>query len=592
MRSVAGRRRYPLLLGAVCALGAPLVVVPPAASAATTVAVDGSRMFQTMDGFGVSAAFGAASLVQNLGDTPARRQALDLLFSPTAGAGFSILRNLIPSDAAHTIEPNRPASPSATPAYVWNASSQTVDWSQLWFTRQARSYGVSTIYADAWSAPGFMKTNNNEASGGNLCGTPGASCASGDWRQAYANYLTQYLRFYQAAGINLSYLGFTNEPSFTATYSSMLINPSQAVDFARILGPTVRAAGLSTRITCCDTIGWSLLPGYTSAVLGDSAANSAVSLFTSHGYASAPSSAVNTGGKPVWESEWSHGQGTWNPNWDDGSAQSGFSWAQNIHNGLTAANLNAFLYWWGIWNNPNSNSALIRLDGSTLNPAKRYYSFVNYSRFIRPGAVRLAASSPDGNLRVSSFRNTDGSVIVVALNAATAAQATTFTLANTGLSTATATPFLTNGASNTAAQPAVPVSGGRFTATVPARSLVTYRVTGTATPPPPPGSGCQVSYQTNPWNTGLTADITITNTSTSTVSNWSLAFTLPAGQAITSSWNASYAPTSGQVTATNASHNATIPPGGSTGIGFQATHTGNTGPPAAFTLNGTACTVA
>jgi hypothetical protein len=46
------------------------------------------------------------------------------------------------------------------------------------------------------------------------------------------------------------------------------------------------------------------------------------------------------------------------------------------------------------------------------------------------------------------------------------------------------------------------------------------------------------------------------------------------------------------VTATNASHNATIPPGGSTGIGFQATHTGNTGPPAAFTLNGTACTVA
>jgi len=49
-------------------------------------------------------------------------------------------------------------------------------------------------------------------------------------------------------------------------------------------------------------------------------------------------------------------------------------------------------------------------------------------------------------------------------------------------------------------------------------------------------------------------------------------------------------PTSGQVTAQNVSYNGTIPPGGSTSIGFQATHTGNTGSPASFTLNGSACT--
>ena len=69
-------------------------------------------------------------------------------------------------------------------------------------------------------------------------------------------------------------------------------------------------------------------------------------------------------------------------------------------------------------------------------------------------------------------------------------------------------------------------------------------------------------------------------------------FTLPSGQTITSGWNATYSPASGQVTATNASYNASIPPGGSTGIGFQATHTGNTGSPPSFTLNGTACAVA
>jgi cellulase/cellobiase CelA1 len=85
--------------------------------------------------------------------------------------------------------------------------------------------------------------------------------------------------------------------------------------------------------------------------------------------------------------------------------------------------------------------------------------------------------------------------------------------------------------------------------------------------------------------------MTITNTGGSTINGWSLVFTLPAGQTITSTWNASYSPTSGQVTARNMSYNATIAPNQSIGIGFQATHTGNTGRPVSYALNGTACAV-
>ncbi|WP_162907805.1 glycoside hydrolase family 30 protein [Allorhizocola rhizosphaerae] len=427
---------------------------------ATTVVVDGSRVHQTIDGFGISGAFGAANLIRELGDTPVRRRALDMLFSPTAGAGFSILRNLIPSDVAHTIAPE----PSTAPAYVWDRD----DWGQLWLTRQAMSYGVRTIYACAWSAPGFMKTNGDEANGGML---------RSDRRRAYADYLVQYLRFYRQAGIDVSYLGFVNEPNWTTHYSSMLVDPAQAVDFVKVLGPALRASGLATRIACCDTLGWDLLADYTRAVLADSAASSAVSLFTSHGYSSAPDSAVDTGGKPVWQSEWSHGEGAWNPAWDDGSEQSGFSWAENIHNGLTMARLNAFLYWWGIWHNPNSNSGLIRLDGTNVLPAKRYYTFVNYSRFIRPGAVRAGASVGESDLRVSAFKNTDGSVVVVALNAATSAIASTCALRDVGVATGTALPYLTNGSNNTAPQPPLAVSGGTFTGIVPPRSLITYRIT-------------------------------------------------------------------------------------------------------------------
>jgi poly(3-hydroxybutyrate) depolymerase len=103
-------------------------------------------------------------------------------------------------------------------------------------------------------------------------------------------------------------------------------------------------------------------------------------------------------------------------------------------------------------------------------------------------------------------------------------------------------------------------------------------------------SSCSVAYTVNAWNTGLTTDITVTNTGTATINGWSLAFTLPTGQVITSGWNATYSPTSGAVTATNVSYNGTITAGASANFGFQANHTGNTAKPTSFTLNGAACT--
>ncbi|HEU5472589.1 MAG TPA: PHB depolymerase family esterase [Actinophytocola sp.] len=115
--------------------------------------------------------------------------------------------------------------------------------------------------------------------------------------------------------------------------------------------------------------------------------------------------------------------------------------------------------------------------------------------------------------------------------------------------------------------------------------------TTTTTGPPPVGS-CRVTYNVNAWNNGLTTDITIANTGSTAVNGWSLVFTLPAGQTIGGGWNASFSPSSGQVTARNVGHNALINPGTSVGsIGFQAGHTGNTGKPTSFTLNGNSCTV-
>jgi hypothetical protein len=120
---------------------------------------------------------------------------------------------------------------------------------------------------------------------------------------------------------------------------------------------------------------------------------------------------------------------------------------------------------------------------------------------------------------------------------------------------------------------------------------------GSSTTPPttPPTQGsaaCRVTYGTNVWNSGYTATVTVANTGSAPVNGWTLGFTLPSGQSITSSWSATVTGTSGAITARNLSYNGSLPAGGNTSFGFQGTYTGSFAAPGGFTLNGSACTTA
>ncbi len=440
-----------------------------AASNLTVATIDGATTYQAIDGFGFSEAFGRADSMYNA--SPAlHKQMLDLLFNPATGAGFTILRNIISSDSTNTIEPNSPGSPTAPAQYVWNG----YDTGQVWLSQQAQLYGVRQIYADAWSAPGFMKTSGTEANGGTLCGVPGATCSSGDWRQAYANYLAQYIRDYLSVGVRIATVGFLNEPNLTTSYSSMVVDPAQAADFVKVLGPTLRAGRLPVQIACCDAEGWDLAPGYTSAIMNDPQARAYVHTMTSHGYTGAPSFPLDTGNKHIWQTEWAN-FATFDPAWDDGTDAAGFTWAQRIYTGLTAGNLSAFLHWWGV-NTSDTNSGLIHFNQATntLEVAKRFWAFTNYSRFIRPGAVRIGASSSDSSLETAAFRNRDGSTTIVVLNTASSDATASFALQH--IHGRIAIPYLTNASNDTARQTPLLFHGRTFSGVVPARSLITYQI--------------------------------------------------------------------------------------------------------------------
>ncbi len=107
---------------------------------------------------------------------------------------------------------------------------------------------------------------------------------------------------------------------------------------------------------------------------------------------------------------------------------------------------------------------------------------------------------------------------------------------------------------------------------------------------PPPGGACAVTYTTNSqWPGGFVAQVVISNSGSSTISGWTLTFTFPGDQHITSDFNGTASQSGENATLTNASYNGTIAPGGNTTVGFQGTWTSNDTAPSSFQLNGSAC---
>ncbi|KAF7157646.1 hypothetical protein CNMCM5623_002020 [Aspergillus felis] len=436
-----------------------------AAANALTATVNAGQTFQTMDGFGFSQAFGRANDLYNL-NSDQRQYALDLLFSPTKGAGMTILRNRIGSGSSDSILPNSPGSPNATPQYT----DLGTDSNQVWVTQQAVKYGVKTIYADAWSAPGFMKTNNDQANGGYLCGVTGAQCASGNWTQAYANYLVKYIQDYAALGLDITHVGFLNEPDLTTAYSSMLSDGIQAADFIKVLHPTLQKAGLSrVGINCCDATGWTAQKTRTAQLIS-AGVEKLLSRITSHSYSSDPTSSMGAS-IPVWETENADlsDAGTWETTWySNGGQGEGFTWAQKIYTAITQGGVSAYLYWEG-FEKGTTNSCLVITDGTNIIPSGRLWAFAQWSRFVRPGAVRVAVSGSTSMLQMTAFKNSDGTVAVQMINSASSATSVTVK----GISAGSAKAYLTDNSHNNISDTTASLNGGAATVNVPGHAMVT-----------------------------------------------------------------------------------------------------------------------
>ena len=114
------------------------------------------------------------------------------------------------------------------------------------------------------------------------------------------------------------------------------------------------------------------------------------------------------------------------------------------------------------------NESLVQLSGSSVIPSGRLWAFTAFSRFVRPGAVRLGATSPASGLELTGFRNAGGPLVAVAINTTASTITVPVSLRHLGPQ---AVPYLTDATHDTTAQPPAGVRGSAFTATVPPRAV-------------------------------------------------------------------------------------------------------------------------
>ncbi len=393
---------------------ASVAMLPAAAQDITepSVTVHYDQPAGGFDGFGISEAFGQAAAVHAL-PTDKQAEVLKLLFDTYEGANFKILRLGIDTDS--TLVQSPPAKPGQPPTYSFDGS----DGSQLWMAQQAMRYGVRHFTAAAWTAPTYMKDNGN-AVGGALCGLPGVTCATGDWRADFARYLLQNVQNYRKLKVPVESLSFLNEPDIPVGYASMSFTPARAVDFLKVLGPLARRSMPDLKLACCDASKWSTAKVFAEAVEADPQAAGYVSLYTAHQYGSHATEPLPVS-KPVWMTEWSSGASQFQPRWDCGECannQDGMSLAHDILQAFAHGNIRAYIYWWGAG---DGAANLIQIKDSSYTVAKRFYAIAGVSRFAVPGAQRLTTTVDRDLVDALAFRNPDGSAVACVLNRNTAA---------------------------------------------------------------------------------------------------------------------------------------------------------------------------
>lgn len=311
--------------------------------------------------------------------------------------------------------------------------------------------GEVNVMATPWTPPAAMKSNNNI-----VMGSLNPSSYS-----AYATYLESFVSYMANHGVNLYGISMQNEPDANVTYESCVWTPAQMDTWV-----ANNASVLTAKLIMPES--QSFNTAYSDPALNDPNALGKIGIIAGHLYGATPTyyaNAVNAG-KDVWMTE--H---YLNPAGAQPAIADALQAAMEIHNSLTVANYNAYVWWWVADWNPGSGTTNTGLVDTSNAPTYFGWAMAQYALFIRPGYVRVDAAYSTPNVYVSAYKG-NGHFVIVAINMGTSAVSQPFEIQNQSLSSLV--PYQTTGSAALAQQGEVSVADNQFTADLPAQSITTF----------------------------------------------------------------------------------------------------------------------
>lgn len=405
-----------------------------------TVVVDPSRTFQTMEGFGGAITDSSAVVLYRM--SPAgRAAAMRMLFDPRTGDGLSYLRQPIGgSDFVATAPYTYDDMPAGQTDYAMRHFSIAHDETEILpLLREARRLNPRLqIVASPWSPPAWMKTGDSLI-GGRLIDSP-------QIYHSYALYLTKFIEGYRSQGVTVNTITVQNEPQnrTPGNYPGTDMSAAQEERVIEALGPMLRTAGLKTQILAYDH-NWSEHPNdiastppdetqdtndYPQEVLSSPAARW-VAGTAYHCYYGDPSAMTTLHNefpdKAIYFTECSGSQSSdpantfsdtlkWHArNLIVGSPR---NWAKTVINWNVALDPSGGPHVGGCG---NCTGILTIGPGDEVTANAEYYTLGHLSRFVQPGAVRIASTAFgttgwNGEVMDVAFRDPDGTTVLVAHN--------------------------------------------------------------------------------------------------------------------------------------------------------------------------------
>jgi O-glycosyl hydrolase len=389
-----------------------------------------------------------------------------------------------------------PAVQNNTALFNFLGNYPQTNWGQFAAQAVSATGGQMKLLGSVWTPPAWMKTNNSLGNGGSLIQTQ-ANLTQ------FARYMAAYVKgFQQAYGVPLYAVSIQNEPRFAEPYASCVYSDSQYVAAINAVGAEFARDGITTKIMAPEDVGvdggWITQQqmGYLNALKADPTAGNYVNFYAIHGYsgdgplASGESywadyyNQIAADGKQNWMTEESGENPAWIHSTTNGRPDGALAVALNMHSALAYANVNAYVYF-QMDNGDTASAVASTLTGSLDTTSLKYNAAKHYMKFIRPGAVRVAASpdNPTG-ISVDAFVEPDNSLTIELINTST--YDTPTTIAVPGTTYSSFAQYLTTATQPWSVLSSLTVTNHSLSLTIPADSIVTLQSTaGSASLPVP-----------------------------------------------------------------------------------------------------------